>query len=101
MSTNLLSDLRNKTGMLRFCNILICAPFFRGSQWTGAYTMEFRDLMNMPSFGMEDGTDEPRYSLIQGGYVGEIDHEGELHEFCLLSQIASDNDLWLKIVGSC
>ncbi|KMT00943.1 hypothetical protein BVRB_9g222090 [Beta vulgaris subsp. vulgaris] len=49
--------------------------FNRGSQWTGAYTMEFRDLMNMPSFGMEDGTDEPRYSLIQGGYVGEIDHE--------------------------
>lgn len=49
--------------------------FNRGSQWTGAYTMEFRDLMNLPSFGVGGGTDEPRYSLIQGGYVEEIDHE--------------------------
>ncbi|KAL2926024.1 2-(3-amino-3-carboxypropyl)histidine synthase subunit 2 [Bienertia sinuspersici] len=49
--------------------------FFRGSQWTGAYTTEFRDLINLPSVGVEDVTDEPRFSLIQGGYVEEIDHE--------------------------
>ncbi|CAO2815803.1 unnamed protein product [Amaranthus hypochondriacus] len=49
--------------------------FNRGSQWTGEYTTEFRDLMNMPSFEVEDDTDEPRFSFIKGGYVEEFDHE--------------------------
>ncbi|XP_021776227.1 2-(3-amino-3-carboxypropyl)histidine synthase subunit 2-like [Chenopodium quinoa] len=49
--------------------------FKRGSQWTGAYTMEFRDLMNMPSCGVEVGTDEPRFSFILGRYVEDLDHE--------------------------
>ncbi|KNA10887.1 hypothetical protein SOVF_140160, partial [Spinacia oleracea] len=49
--------------------------FKRGSQWTGEYTIEFRDLMNMPSFGGEIGTDEPRYSFILGGYAEDHNHE--------------------------
>ena len=51
----------------------------RGSQWTGEYTTEFRDLMNMPSFEVEDDTDEPRFSFIRGGYVEEFDHEGKFY----------------------
>lgn len=49
--------------------------FSRGSQWTGAYTMEFRDLINSPSFQSQNEVDEPRFSFFQGGYVDEQDHE--------------------------
>lgn len=49
--------------------------FKRGSQWTGAYTTEFRDLFNLSSFEAENNVDEPRYSFFQGGYVEEQEHE--------------------------
>lgn len=67
-----------------FAKNVQCVLFFRGSQWTGEYTIEFRDLMNMPSFGGEIGTDEPRYSFILGGYAEDHNHEGKLHSWCQL-----------------
>lgn len=63
--------------------------FNRGSQWTGAYTMEFRDLMNLPSFEAENEVDEPRFSFLQGGYVEEQDHEENANN--------SDEDLALAV----
>ncbi|KAI8002318.1 2-(3-amino-3-carboxypropyl)histidine synthase subunit 2 [Camellia lanceoleosa] len=43
--------------------------FSRESQWTGAYVMEFQNLMT--SFPMEsrDQLEEARFSFLQGGYV--------------------------------
>ncbi|EYU30525.1 hypothetical protein MIMGU_mgv1a005439mg [Erythranthe guttata] len=45
----------------------------RGSQWTGAYVMEFRDLIaSTPSIPSEQ-SEEARFSFIQGGYVEDLD----------------------------
>ncbi|KAK9666613.1 hypothetical protein RND81_14G198200 [Saponaria officinalis] len=49
--------------------------FRRGSLWTGEYTMEFRDLIDMPSSEADTNLAEPRYSFFEGGYVEELDVE--------------------------
>ncbi|KAL6185506.1 hypothetical protein ACLB2K_041639 [Fragaria x ananassa] len=50
--------------------------FSRGSQWTGEYVMEFRDLINSSPVESRNKSEEARFSFIQGGYVEEFDREG-------------------------
>ncbi|KAK6143307.1 hypothetical protein DH2020_023655 [Rehmannia glutinosa] len=45
---------------------------FWGRQWTGAYVMEFRDLIASTPLAREQ-SDEARFSFIQGGYVEDLD----------------------------
>ncbi|XP_057957989.1 uncharacterized protein LOC131150926 isoform X2 [Malania oleifera] len=50
--------------------------FNRGSQWTGAYVMEFRDLITAPSFEFKnDQSEGARFSFFQGGYVDNLDFQ--------------------------
>ncbi|GAB4832775.1 hypothetical protein Ancab_006791 [Ancistrocladus abbreviatus] len=46
--------------------------FSRGSQWTGAYTVQFRNLMSS-SLESPTPSSEARFSFFQGGYVEELD----------------------------
>ncbi|XP_077227933.1 diphthamide synthesis DPH2 family protein [Tasmannia lanceolata] len=50
--------------------------FSRGSQWTGAYVMEFQDLM-APSLEVSNITEEARFSFIGGGYVEDFELQGK------------------------
>jgi diphthamide biosynthesis protein 2 len=45
--------------------------FSRGSEWTGAYLMHFQDVINSVKSESEAhiGSEEPRFSFFQGGYV--------------------------------
>ncbi|KAG5104068.1 hypothetical protein JHK82_041038 [Glycine max] len=55
--------------------------FNRGSQWTGAYVMEFRDLINLPQ--MEVGNqeeEEARFSFLKGGYVEDFENQENVEE---------------------
>ncbi|XP_028791515.1 2-(3-amino-3-carboxypropyl)histidine synthase subunit 2 [Neltuma alba] len=53
--------------------------FSRGSQWTGSYVMEFRDLIELPQ--VEAGNqEEARFSFLQGGYVEDIDNHENAKE---------------------
>ncbi|KAH9608116.1 hypothetical protein KSS87_021790 [Heliosperma pusillum] len=72
--------------------------FTRGSQWTGEYTMEFRDLINMASSEAQSNLAEPRYSFFEGGYVDEIDHEenGDDSEEGLPLAVATEKALRLR-----
>ncbi|ESQ44126.1 hypothetical protein EUTSA_v10005976mg [Eutrema salsugineum] len=47
--------------------------FSRGSEWTGAYLMHFQDVINSSNSEAHSGSEEPRFSFFQGGYVEE-DH---------------------------
>ncbi|KAK6261380.1 hypothetical protein QUC31_007196 [Theobroma cacao] len=50
--------------------------FNRGSQWTGTYVMEFRDLINSSPLEVKKQPEEARFSFLKGGYVEDF----ELHE---------------------
>ncbi|XP_042043952.1 2-(3-amino-3-carboxypropyl)histidine synthase subunit 2-like [Salvia splendens] len=50
--------------------------FDRGSQWTGAYVMEFRDLIASTPVEREQSK-EARFSFIQGGYVEDLDQQDD------------------------
>ncbi|XP_034680154.1 2-(3-amino-3-carboxypropyl)histidine synthase subunit 2-like [Vitis riparia] len=47
--------------------------FNRGSQWTGAYVMEFRDLISSSPVEVRNQSEEARFSFLQGGYVEDFD----------------------------
>ncbi|KAL6992285.1 hypothetical protein U1Q18_010393 [Sarracenia purpurea var. burkii] len=49
--------------------------FNRGSQWTGAYVMEFQDLMTSFPAEQRDQLEEARFSFLLGGYVEDFDQE--------------------------
>ncbi|ESQ38557.1 hypothetical protein EUTSA_v10028620mg [Eutrema salsugineum] len=53
--------------------------FSRGSEWTGAYLMHFQDVINSskPEPEAHSGSEEPRFSFFQGGYVEEQDTNDE------------------------
>ncbi|KAF5190188.1 2-(3-amino-3-carboxypropyl)histidine synthase subunit [Thalictrum thalictroides] len=51
--------------------------FRRGSQWTGSYVLEFRDLIDSSSVEVNSSS-EPRFSLLQGGYAEE-DFESQVN----------------------
>ncbi|KAH9783253.1 2-(3-amino-3-carboxypropyl)histidine synthase subunit 2 [Citrus sinensis] len=46
--------------------------FGRGTQWTGAYVMEFRDLMSSSPVEGSDQAEEARFSFLKGGYVEDV-----------------------------
>ncbi|PIA34160.1 hypothetical protein AQUCO_03800022v1 [Aquilegia coerulea] len=48
--------------------------FKRGSQWTGSYVLEFRDLIDISSVEVNCSS-EPRYSLLQGGYAEDFESQ--------------------------
>ncbi|PIN08620.1 Diphthamide biosynthesis protein [Handroanthus impetiginosus] len=45
----------------------------RGSQWTGAYQMDFGDLISSTPSVANKQSEEARFSFIQGGYVEDLD----------------------------
>ncbi|KAK3035500.1 hypothetical protein RJ639_033959 [Escallonia herrerae] len=49
--------------------------FNRGSQWTGAYVMEFRDLITSAAVDTQTQSKEARFSFLQGGYVEDFDSQ--------------------------
>ncbi|XP_050213379.1 uncharacterized protein LOC126664845 [Mercurialis annua] len=54
--------------------------FNRGSQWTGAYVMEFRDLINCSVVETRDKPEEARFSFIQGRYVEDFDAQENIEK---------------------
>ncbi|KAE9605385.1 hypothetical protein Lal_00025328 [Lupinus albus] len=53
--------------------------FSRGSQWTGAYAMDFGDLIN--NTPLEVGKQkEARFSFLQGGYVEDLEDQENVEE---------------------
>ncbi|KAK1271960.1 hypothetical protein QJS04_geneDACA014193 [Acorus gramineus] len=49
--------------------------FTGGSQWTGEYVMDFRDLIASSSLKLENTNEGARFSFLQGGYVECINLE--------------------------
>jgi hypothetical protein len=52
--------------------------FCRGSEWTGAYVMEFRDLITSSPVEVKSYSEEARFSFVQGRYVEDFDLQGSL-----------------------
>ncbi|KAM1249175.1 hypothetical protein ACFX2G_032566 [Malus domestica] len=50
--------------------------FNRGCEWTGAYVMEFRDLISSSPVDIRIQYEEARFSFIQGGYVEDFHLQG-------------------------
>ncbi|KAF8393726.1 hypothetical protein HHK36_019924 [Tetracentron sinense] len=48
--------------------------FNRGSEWTGAYVLEFQDLI-ASSLEVRDKLEEARFSFLQGGYVEDFEQQ--------------------------
>ncbi|KAG4955330.1 hypothetical protein JHK85_041710 [Glycine max] len=56
-------------------------PEVKGSQWTGAYVMEFRDLINLPQMGVgNQEEEEARFSFLKGGYVEDFENQENVEE---------------------
>lgn len=49
--------------------------FNRDTQWTGAYVMEFRDLITSSLTESRSHSKEARFSFLQGGYVEDFDNQ--------------------------
>ncbi|KAG8363770.1 hypothetical protein BUALT_Bualt19G0056900 [Buddleja alternifolia] len=47
--------------------------FERGSQWTGAYVLEFPELISSTPSVVREESEEARFSFLQGGYVEDLD----------------------------
>ncbi|XP_024931113.2 uncharacterized protein LOC107405985 [Ziziphus jujuba] len=47
--------------------------FNRGSEWTGAYVMEFQDLINSSPLVSRNQSKEARFSFLKGAYVEDFD----------------------------
>lgn len=62
--------------------------FNRGSEWTGAYVMEFRDLISSSSLDGKKVSEEARFSFIKGGYV----------EDCYLQENGEEDNRELALV---
>ncbi|XP_019462175.1 PREDICTED: diphthamide biosynthesis protein 2 [Lupinus angustifolius] len=53
--------------------------FSRGSQWTGAYAMDFGDLIN--NTPLEVGKqEEARFSFLKGGYMEDLEYQENVEE---------------------
>lgn len=72
--------------------------FNRGSQWTGAYVMGFRDLINLPQLKVENQDEEARFSFLQGRYVEDFDNQenGEQQSEALALANATEKALQLQ-----
>ncbi|KAK6645981.1 hypothetical protein PHAVU_L003146, partial [Phaseolus vulgaris] len=49
--------------------------FNRRSQWTGAYVMEFQDLINLLQREVGDQEEEARFSFLKGGYIENFENQ--------------------------
>ncbi|VFQ82350.1 unnamed protein product [Cuscuta campestris] len=49
--------------------------FNRGSQWTGEYVTEFRDLLGSAPVEENEQSEEARFSFLQGGYMEDFDQK--------------------------
>eukprot|EP00268_Persea_americana_P029425 TRINITY_DN28449_c0_g1_i1.p1 TRINITY_DN28449_c0_g1~~TRINITY_DN28449_c0_g1_i1.p1 ORF type:complete len:452 (-),score=97.20 TRINITY_DN28449_c0_g1_i1:552-1907(-) len=54
--------------------------FNRGSQWTGAYVMGFRDLMASASPNVSNCSEEARFSFLEGRYVEDLEPQRKAEE---------------------
>ncbi|KAJ4842495.1 hypothetical protein Tsubulata_027081 [Turnera subulata] len=54
--------------------------FNRGSQWTGAYVMEFQHLINSSPVEERNHSEEARFSFMQGGYVEDLDSQEKIEK---------------------
>ncbi|GMH30676.1 hypothetical protein Nepgr_032519 [Nepenthes gracilis] len=70
--------------------------FSRGSQWTGAYTMEFGSLINLP-FESQVYSNEARFSFFQGGYVEEQDEKDKSDDQEEVSALAVATEKTLQV----
>ncbi|KAF8032163.1 hypothetical protein BT93_D1174 [Corymbia citriodora subsp. variegata] len=50
--------------------------FKSGSQWTGEYVMEFRDLIKLSPEEVGKPSEEARFSFLQGGYIEDQNLDG-------------------------
>ncbi|XP_073140500.1 uncharacterized protein [Henckelia pumila] len=48
----------------------------RGSQWTGGYVMEFQDLIGSTPVKAREQPEEARFSFLEGGYVEDLELQG-------------------------
>lgn len=62
--------------MLPFWIFNLEITFFRGSQWTGTYVMEFRDLIISSQLEVSKQPEEARFSFLKGGYVEDFELQG-------------------------
>lgn len=73
--------------------------FNRDSHWTGAYVMEFRDLINSSLAEARSHSKEARFSFLQGGYVEDFDtqeNDKEEEEGALALANATEKALQLR-----
>ncbi|KAJ4848658.1 hypothetical protein Tsubulata_037819 [Turnera subulata] len=54
--------------------------FNRGSQWTGAYVMEFQHLINSSPVEERNHSEEARFSFMEGGYVEDLDSQEKIEK---------------------
>ncbi|KAH8505681.1 hypothetical protein H0E87_012779 [Populus deltoides] len=54
--------------------------FNRGSEWTGAYVMEFRDLITSSPVEVKSYSEEARFSFVQGRYIEDFDLQEKKEE---------------------
>lgn len=73
--------------------------FNRDTQWTGAYVMEFRDLITSSLTESRSHSKEARFSFLQGGYVEDFDtqeNDDEDEEGALALANATEKALQLR-----
>ncbi|XVF09542.1 hypothetical protein REPUB_Repub07fG0102900 [Reevesia pubescens] len=70
--------------------------FSRGSQWTGTYVMEFRDLISSSPLEVRKQPEEARFSFLKGGYVEDFELQENRDEASLALANATEKGLQLR-----
>ncbi|KAF6169706.1 hypothetical protein GIB67_004098 [Kingdonia uniflora] len=70
--------------------------FTRGSQWTGEYVMEFRELIGS-SVEVDSNLEEPRFSFLKGGYVEDTDLQESVEEKETINSLAEATQKALQL----
>lgn len=64
---------------------LHCLP--RDAEWTGAYVMEFQQLISSTPVEVRSPSKEARFSFIHGGYVEDSDLQGSFLPVTLMQVV--------------
>ncbi|XP_061359814.1 uncharacterized protein LOC133303862 [Gastrolobium bilobum] len=75
--------------------------FNRGSQWTGAYALEFGDLINLPQVEVGNQEEEARFSFLQGGYVEDFENQENVDEEREALALVNATEKALQIRDNC
>ncbi|MED6211609.1 hypothetical protein PIB30_075401 [Stylosanthes scabra] len=82
--------------------------FSRGSQWTGAYVMEFGNLINLPHAVVqnqeeeeEEEEEEARFSFFRGGYVEDLDNQEHVEEERETLALVNSTEKALQLRDNC